>query len=217
MKYLSDTPLSLKYGTDIQQQELKRVYSKPLSGKQLKILLTIFQKICRENYQYGRYKGIASMYLNIMQTKLQQVKIKEERQDKLEVKINKEIRDFTESIFFGLSLRQFIFSILACIVAVIVYFVLKPFFGIETLSWLCILCAVPFAVIGFLNITGMTAEKFISAWIKSVILTPNRLTFKPKNLYYEEMIIREKEKIKEEKKNKRRKTKTIENSKQNII
>ena len=135
----------------------------------------------------------------------------------MEVKINKEIRDFTESIFFGLSLRQFIFSILACIVAVIVYFVLKPFFGIETLSWLCILCAVPFAVIGFLKYNGMTAEKFISAWIKSVILTPNRLTFKPKNLYYEEMIIREKEKIKEEKKNKRRKTKTIENSKQNII
>ena len=78
---------------------------------------------------------------------------------------------------------------------------------------MCILCAVPFAVIGFLKYNGMTAEKFISAWIKSVILTPNRLRFKPKNLYYEEMIIREKEKIKEEKKNKRRKTKTIENSK----
>ena len=78
---------------------------------------------------------------------------------------------------------------------------------------MCILCAVPFAVIGFLKYNGMTAEKFISAWIKSVILTSNRLTFKPKNLYYEEMIIREKEKIKEEKKNKRRKTKTIENSK----
>lgn len=82
---------------------------------------------------------------------------------------------------------------------------------------MCILCAVPFAVIGFLKYNGMTAEKFISAWIKSVILTPNRLTFKPKNLYYEEMIIREKEKIKEENKSKRRKTKTIENSKQNII
>ena len=39
MKYLSDTPLSLKYGTDIQQQELKRVYSKPLSGKQLKDII----------------------------------------------------------------------------------------------------------------------------------------------------------------------------------
>lgn len=32
-------------------------------------------------------------------------------------KINKEIRDYTESVYFGLSLRQFIFSILACGVA----------------------------------------------------------------------------------------------------
>ena len=46
----------------------------------------------------------------------------------MEVKINKEIREFTESIFFGLSLRQFIFSILACVVAVVLYFILKPFF-----------------------------------------------------------------------------------------
>ena len=34
----------------------------------------------------------------------------------MEVKINKEIRDYTESVYFGLSLRQFIFSILACLV-----------------------------------------------------------------------------------------------------
>ena len=56
----------------------------------------------------------------------------------MEVKINKDIREFSESIFFGLSLRQFIFSVLACIVAVILYFILKPFCGIETLSWVCI-------------------------------------------------------------------------------
>ena len=31
----------------------------------------------------------------------------------MEIKINKEIRDFNESIFFGLSMRQFIFSSLA--------------------------------------------------------------------------------------------------------
>ncbi|MDE6902800.1 MAG: PrgI family protein, partial [Lachnospiraceae bacterium] len=28
----------------------------------------------------------------------------------MEVKINKEIRNYTESMFFGLSMRQFIFS-----------------------------------------------------------------------------------------------------------
>ena len=53
----------------------------------------------------------------------------------MEVKINREIRDYTESVYFGLSLRQFIFSIAACLVAVLLYFLLRPYFGIETLSY----------------------------------------------------------------------------------
>lgn len=103
----------------------------------------------------------------------------------MEVKINKDIREFSESIFFGLSIRQFIFSALACIVALILYFTLKPFFGIETLSWLCILGAAPFAVLGFVKYNGMTAEKFIISVIKSEILTPKKLTFKATNIYAE--------------------------------
>lgn len=105
----------------------------------------------------------------------------------MEVKINKEIRDFTESIFFGLSMRQFIFSLLACAVAVGLYFVLRPFFGIETLSWICILGAIPFAILGFVKYNNMTAEQFIIAWIRSVILTPKKLKFKADNMYYKSL------------------------------
>lgn len=103
----------------------------------------------------------------------------------MEVKINKDIREFSESIFFGLSLRQFFFSIIACIVAVVLYFILKPYFGIETISWVCILGAAPFAVLGFVKYNGMTAEKFIIAVIKSEFLTPKKLTFKATNIYSE--------------------------------
>ena len=103
----------------------------------------------------------------------------------MEVKINREIRNYTESIFFGLSLRQFIFSIFACGIAVLLYFLLKSKFDIGTLSWVCILGAAPFAVLGFLTYNGMTAEKFIWDWVKSEILTPRHLTFKPTNFYYE--------------------------------
>lgn len=103
----------------------------------------------------------------------------------MEVKINREIRQYTESIFFGLSMRQFIFSIFACLVAVLLYFILRPFLGLETLSWVCILGACPFAVLGFVTYNGMTAEQFIFAWFKSEILTPKRLTFKATNIYYE--------------------------------
>ena len=43
--------------------------------------------------------------------------------------------------------------------------------------------AVPFALIGFVRYNGMTAEQFVMAWIKSEILTPKRLVFKPNNYY----------------------------------
>ena len=105
----------------------------------------------------------------------------------MEVKINKEIRNYTESMFFGLSLRQFIFSVFACGVAVGLYFLLRPRFGTETLSWVCILGAFPFAAMGFIKYNGMTAEQFVWAWIKSEFLMPKKLMFLPDNLYYETM------------------------------
>ena len=103
----------------------------------------------------------------------------------MEVKINKEIRNYTESMFFGLSLRQFIFSVLACGVAMGLYFLLRSRFGTETLSWVCILGAFPFAAMGFIKYNGMTAEQFVWAWIKSEFLMPKKLMFLPDNLYYE--------------------------------
>ena len=102
----------------------------------------------------------------------------------MEIKINSEIRDYTESMFFGLSLRQFIFSVLACGIAVGIFFLLQPVLGVEITSWLCIVAAFPFAVMGFLKYNGMTAEKFIAAWIKSTFMIPKVLLFGNTNYYY---------------------------------
>lgn len=103
----------------------------------------------------------------------------------LEVKINREIRNYTESMSFGLSMRQFIFSVLAILVAVGLYFLLKPHFGTETVSWMCILGAAPFAALGFITYHGMTAEQFLWAWLRSELLEPKELRFESSNLYYE--------------------------------
>ena len=103
----------------------------------------------------------------------------------MEVKINKEIRNYTESMFFGLSMRQFLFSVLACGVAVGLFFLLRGRFGTETVSWMCVLGALPFAVMGFVRYNGMTAEQFVWAWIKSEFIMPKKLLFVPENLYYE--------------------------------
>ena len=105
----------------------------------------------------------------------------------MEIKINREIRDYHESMFMGLSLRQTIFSVLAILVAVGLYFWLNPILGTETVSWVCVLGAAPFAVIGFVSYHGMPAEKFLWVWFRSEVLEPKQLCFRPNNLYYELM------------------------------
>ena len=105
------------------------------------------------------------------------------RRPDMEIKINREIRNYSEAVYFGLNLRQFVFSVLACGIAVGLYFLLRPIFGIETLSWMCILGALPFAAIGFFKYHGMTAEKALIAYLKSEVLTPKQLSFKSVNSY----------------------------------
>ncbi|MGN8729795.1 PrgI family protein [Hornefia butyriciproducens] len=123
----------------------------------------------------------------------------------MEVKINREIREYTESMFFGLTLRQFIFTVLAAATSIISYFLLRPVIGIEAVSWVCMLTAVPFAVLGFVRYNGMPAEKFIWAWIKSEILMPKHLCFGNSNLYMELLSGAERDKQRQKKKRKRRK------------
>ena len=99
----------------------------------------------------------------------------------IEVKINKEVRDYQESLFFGLSTRQFIFALLAVLVAVGVYFLLRNVTG--DVGWICILAAFPFALGGFFKYNGMNMEQFLWAFLRSAILCPDRLVFKSDNLY----------------------------------
>lgn len=104
----------------------------------------------------------------------------------MEIKINKEIKEYNETMFFGLSVRQFIFALIACGAAVGIYFGCRGFFGTETLSWLCMLGAAPFAALGFVKYNGMPAEQIARAWIRSEVLMPKHLTFTGKNKYYSE-------------------------------
>lgn len=101
----------------------------------------------------------------------------------LEVRINKEVRNYQESLFFGLSLRQFLFALLAVLVAVGLYFCLRNVVGNGEIGWICILAAFPFALGGFFTYNGMTFEKFLLAVIRSELLYPRKLVFRAENLY----------------------------------
>ena len=101
----------------------------------------------------------------------------------MEVKINREIRNYTESFFFGLSLRQSIFSFLAVVLGI----VFRGKVNTEVLSWICIFGAAPFALVGFVTYHGMTAEQFAWAWLRSEVLEPCHYHNEPLNNYYELM------------------------------
>lgn len=101
----------------------------------------------------------------------------------MEVRINKEVRNYQENLFFGLSLRQFLFALLAVLVALAVYFGLRPVLGTGEIGWVCILAAFSFALGGFFTYNGMTLERFLIAYIRSEFLMPKRLSFQSDNLY----------------------------------
>jgi len=103
----------------------------------------------------------------------------------IDVKLNKELQDYHESVFFGLSLRQTMCSVLAIGTAVGLYFLLSPFLHKEIVSWISLLGAVPFALMGFVRYNGMTAERFFVVWVRSKLLEPKVLCCKPTNAYFE--------------------------------
>ena len=49
----------------------------------------------------------------------------------MEVKMNKEIRDYQESMFWGLSFRQCLFSVLAILSALGIYFLTRKYAGLS--------------------------------------------------------------------------------------
>ena len=53
----------------------------------------------------------------------------------MEVKMNKEIRDYQESMFMGLDLRQCVCSVLAILTAIGIYFGMRDITGQEITGW----------------------------------------------------------------------------------
>lgn len=121
----------------------------------------------------------------------------------MEIRINKEIKDYHESLFLGLSFRQFVCSALAVGTAAGIYFGLKDVVGKETVSWICIVCAAPMAAAGFFKYNGMMLEEFITAFICSEFIFAGKRVFKSENILYniyKESLADVKKKVKKRKK-----------------
>ena len=103
----------------------------------------------------------------------------------MEIRINKEIKDYHESLFFGLSMRQFVCSLAAVGAAVGIYFGLSNVLDKETVSWLCIVCAAPLAAAGFFKYNGLNFEQFVVAYVYSEFLCSGVRTYQSENYLYD--------------------------------
>ena len=78
----------------------------------------------------------------------------------IEIRIPKEIKNYREKLFFGLTLRQCICTAIALLICVPIYIFGNRFLPQEAVSWVVILIAVPLMFTGFFRYNDMAFEQF---------------------------------------------------------
>ena len=79
----------------------------------------------------------------------------------IEIRIPKEIKNYREKLFFGLTLRQSICTAIALLICVPIYIFGNRFLPQEAISWVVILIAVPLMFTGFFRYNDMAFEQFV--------------------------------------------------------
>ena len=78
----------------------------------------------------------------------------------IEIRIPKEIKNYREKLFFGLTLRQCICTALALLICVPLYIFGNRFLPQEAVSWAVMVIAVPLMLMGFFCYNDMVFEQF---------------------------------------------------------
>lgn len=107
----------------------------------------------------------------------------------IEIRIPKEIRTYKEKLFFGLTLRQLICTLIAVIVNVPLYWFGRDIIGADAASWVVIFVAMPLFLIGYFNYNGMTFEQFIKSVIQQEFVYPQKRKYITFNMF--ELLITE--------------------------
>ena len=98
----------------------------------------------------------------------------------MEIKINKEVREYSEKVLFGLTARQFILGLAAVAVALVLYFILPLQTDLKLL--ICLIATAPFIVFGFARVQGHTPEEYLKRR-RDRLRTPE-LKLGDENTYY---------------------------------
>lgn len=93
----------------------------------------------------------------------------------IEIRIPKEIKNYREKLFFGLTLRQCICAAAALIICVPLYIFGSRYLSQEVISWLVVIIAAPLMLAGFFRYNDMTFEKFAVEWFYQMFSPQKRV------------------------------------------
>lgn len=94
----------------------------------------------------------------------------------IEIRIPKEIKNYREKLFFGLTLRQCICAGVALFICVPLYMFGNKFLPQEAVSWLVLIIAAPLMLAGFFRYNDMTFEQFAIEYFFH-IFTPQKRVY----------------------------------------
>lgn len=83
----------------------------------------------------------------------------------IEIRIPKEIKNYREKLFFGLTLRQCICAGAALLICVPLYIFGNRFLPQEAVSWAVVIIAAPLMLAGFFRYNDMNFEQFAVEYI----------------------------------------------------
>jgi hypothetical protein len=102
----------------------------------------------------------------------------------IEIRIPKEIKNYREKLFFGLTLRQCICAGIALLICVPLYIFGNRFLPQEMVSWLVILIAAPLMMAGFFRYNDMMFEQFAVEFFYQNF-TPQKRVYSYEPIYME--------------------------------
>lgn len=93
----------------------------------------------------------------------------------IEIRIPKEIKNYREKLFFGLTLRQCICAGAALVICVPLYIFGNRFLPQEMISWLVVLIAAPLMLAGFFRYNDMNFEQFALEFLAHYMYPQKRI------------------------------------------
>lgn len=101
----------------------------------------------------------------------------------IEIPVNREIRSYKETIFYGFTMKQVIFGILGLAAGAVVFLWLPKDLNLSIRTLLGLAAGFPMIALGFLTFNNMTAAELIRVLYNFYLKNPRKYPSVPTNRY----------------------------------